>query len=103
MVSWFGEERMGTDARAPGVYITLLMLQFRVRFTTDIPVLYREVGLRESRLKAYLSIFLNDEEQMEEAADAGKGFLKAFVAHSSLPEYEEVLDSIERDFYEMFK
>ena len=58
MVSWFGEERMGTDARAPGVYITLLMLQFRVRFTTDIPVLYREVGLRESRLSGILIMSL---------------------------------------------
>jgi len=66
-------------------------------------VLYREVGLRESRLKPYLSIFLQDEKQMEEAVDAGKGFLKAFVTHSSLPEYEEVLDSIELDFYETFK
>ena len=54
-------------------------------------------------MKQYLSIFLNDEKQMEEAVDAGEEFLKAFVAHSSLPEYEEVLDSIERDFYEMFK
>jgi hypothetical protein len=79
------------------------MLQFRVRYSTDIPVLYREVGLRESRLKPYLSIFLQDEKQMEEAVDAGKGFLKAFVTHSSLPEYEEVLDSIELDFYETFK
>ena len=81
----------------------LLMLQFRVRYSTDIPVLYREVGLLESQLKPYLSIFPQDEKQMEEAADAGKEFLKAFVAHSSLPEYEEVRDSIEPDFYETFK
>jgi len=40
---------------------------------------------------------------MEEAVDTGEEFLKAFVAHSCLPEYEEVLDSIELDFYEMFK
>lgn len=40
---------------------------------------------------------------MGEAVDAGEEFLKAFIAHSSLPEHEEVLDSIERDFYEMFK
>ena len=81
--------RRGTDReRCPalGVYITLLMLQFRVRYSTDIPVLYREVGLLESRLKPYLSIFLQDEKQMEETVDAGKEFLKAFVAHSSLPE-----------------
>ena len=85
-VSWFGEERIENDAGALGVYITLLMLQFRVRYSTDIPVLYREVGLLESRLKPYLSIFLQDEKQMEETVDAGKEFLKAFVAHSSLPE-----------------
>lgn len=66
-VSWFGEERIDTDAKAPGVYITLLMLQFRVRYSTDIPVLYREVGLLKSRLKPCLSIFLNNEKQMEEA------------------------------------
>ncbi|MBL7117653.1 MAG: hypothetical protein ISS94_02565 [Candidatus Syntrophoarchaeum sp.] len=66
-VSWFREERIDTDARVLGVYITLLIVQFRVRYSTDIPVLYREVGLRESRLKPYLSIFLQDEKQMEEA------------------------------------
>jgi hypothetical protein len=79
------------------------MLQFRVRYSTDIPVLYREVGLLESRLKPYLSIFLQDEKQMEEVVDAGKEFLKAFVARFSLMEYEEVLDNIELDFYERFK
>lgn len=101
-VSWFGEERIDTDARALGVYITLLMLQFRVRYSTDIPVLYREVGVLESRLKPYLSIFLNDD-KMSEAVDAGEEFLKALVKHTALPEYEEVLDSIELDFYETFK
>ena len=81
----FGEKRLDTDARALGVYIMLLMLQFRVRYSTDISVLYREVGLLESRLKTYLALFLNDDKQMEEAVDAGEEFLKAFVAHSSLP------------------
>ena len=66
-VSWFREERIDTDARALGVYITLLIVQFRVRYSTDIPVLYREVGVLESRLNPYLAIFLNDEQQMEEA------------------------------------
>ena len=102
-VSWFGEERIDTDARALGVYITLLLVQFRVRYSTDIPVLHREVGLLESRLKPYLSIFLQDDKQMEEAVYTGRAFLNAFVVHSSLPEYEEVLDSIELDFYEIFR
>jgi hypothetical protein len=60
------------------------MLQFRVRYSTDISVLYREVGLLESRLKTYLALFLNDD-KVSEAVDAGEEFLKSFVAHSSLP------------------
>jgi len=67
VLSWFVEERINNDAKALGVYITLLMLQFRVRFTTDIPALYRGVGLLETQLKLYLSIFLQDDKQMEEA------------------------------------
>ena len=54
-------------------------------------------------MKPCLSIFLQDEKQMEEAVDAGEEFLKAFANHSTLPEYEAVLDSTERDFYKMFK
>jgi hypothetical protein len=84
-VSWFGEECIDKDAKALGVYVALRILQFRVRYSTNIPVLYREVRLLESRLKPYLSIFLQDEKQMEEAVDAGKEFLKALVAHSTLP------------------
>lgn len=102
--SWFGKEWIDNDAKALGVYVALLILRFRVRYRTDIPVLCREESLMESRLKPYLALFLNDEqEELKEAVDTGKGFLKALVAHTSLPEYEEALDSIELDFYGMFK
>jgi len=99
----FGEEWIDNDAKALGVYVALLILQFRVRYRTDIPVLCREEGLMESRLKPYLALFLNDEEELREAVDTGKGFLKALVARTTLEEYEETLDSIERDFYERFR
>jgi hypothetical protein len=59
-VSWFGKERIDTDAKALGIYVALLIVQFRVRYSTDSPVLYRKVGLLESRLKPYLSIFIQD-------------------------------------------
>lgn len=101
-LSWFGKEWLDNDAKALGVYITLLMLRFRVRFATDIPVLCREEGLMEARLKPYLAIFQKDEKLIEAIA-AGKEFLNALVKHTSFPEYEEVLDTIEMDFYENLK
>ena len=88
--------------QAFGVYIALLILRFRVRFATDIPVLCRDEGLMEARLNPYLSIFLRDE-MLKEAVDAGKEFLKALVRHTSFYEYEEALDIIEMDFYEIPK
>jgi len=102
-VSWFGKEWIDKDAKALGVYVALLILRFRVRYRTDIPVLCSEDSLMESRLKPYLALLLNNEEELREAVDTGKEFLKALVAHTSLPEYEEALDSIELDFYERFK
>ena len=102
-LSWFGAERIGTDARTLGVYVTLLIVQFRVRYSTDIPVLYREVGALESRLRPYLSIFLNDKEnELDEAVAAGRAFLNAFVEHTESADYEEVLESIELGFYETY-
>jgi len=100
----FGKEWIDNDAKALGVYVALLILQFRVRYRTDIPFLCREESLMESRLKPYLALLLNDEEEeLREAVDTGKGFLKALVAHTPLLEYEEALDSIELDFYERFR
>lgn len=100
----FGKEWIDNDAKALGVYIALLILRFRVRYSTDIPILCREESLMESRLRPYLALLLHDEEEeLREAVDTGKRFLKALVAHTTLPEYEEVLDSIELDFYGMFK
>jgi len=99
---WFGTEWIDNDAKALGVYITLLILRFRVRFATDIPVLCREEGLMEARLKPYLSIFLKDEKLIEAIA-TGKEFLNALVKHASFYEYEEALDTIETDFYAILK
>lgn len=102
-VSWFGKEWIENDAKALGVYITLLILQFRVRYGTDIPILSRDEWLMETRLKPYLALFLHDEEELKEAVDTGKGFLKALSKNTSFSEYEAVLDTTERDFYDNFK
>ncbi len=99
---WFGKEWIDNDAKALGVYITLLILRFKVRFSTDIPVLCREEGLIEARLRPYLAIFLKDE-RLREAIDAGKKFFTALAEHTPFHEYKWVLDTIEMDFYEVFK
>ena len=101
-VSWFEKEWIDSDAKALGVYVALLILQFRVRYRTDIHLLCGDDSLMELRLKPYLALLLHDDE-LRAAMETGKGFLKALVAHTSLPEHEEVLDSIERDFYGTFK
>ena len=102
-VLYHASGRINNDAKALGVYITLLIVQFRVRYSTDIPVLYREGGLLESRLKPYLPILLQDEKQMEEAVDAGEEFLKAFVAYSSLPELKRSWIALNGIFMERSK
>jgi hypothetical protein len=102
--SWFEKGWIENDAKALGIYVALLILQFRVRYKTDIHLLCGDDNLMELRLKPYLALLLHDDEdELKVAMDAGKGFLKALVAHTSLPEHEEVLDSIERDFYGTFK
>ncbi|MHC1611050.1 MAG: hypothetical protein ACXQTW_05585 [Candidatus Methanospirareceae archaeon] len=102
--AWFGKEWVENDAKALGVYVALLILRFRVRYSTDIPILCREEHLMESRLKPYLALLLHDEgDELREAVETGKKFLKALAAHTSLTEYEEVLDRIELDFYGIFK
>jgi hypothetical protein len=101
--SWFGKEWIENDAKALGVYVALLILQFRVRYRTDIHLLSGDDSLMELRLKPYLALLLHDDKELRAAVDTGKGFLKALVARTSLPEHEEVLDSIELDFYGTFK
>ena len=41
---WFRKEWIDTDAKALGVYMALLLVRFRVRLRTDIPILYRDEG-----------------------------------------------------------
>jgi ribosomal protein S17E len=102
--TWFRKEWIGSNAKALGVYMALLLVRFRVRLRTDIPNLYSDEGIIEQRLEPYLSIFLRDKDKkLIEAIDAGKEFFKALVEHTSYNEYEDVLDRIERDFYEIFK
>ncbi len=103
-VSWFEKEWIDNDAKALGVYVALLILQFRVRYKTDIHLLCGDDSLMGLRLKPYLALLLHDDEdELKAAMDAGKVFLKALVAHTSLPEHEAVLDGIELDFYGTFK
>ena len=101
---WFRKEWIGSNAKALGVYMALLLVRFRVRLRTDIPILYSDDGVIEGRLKPYLLIFLRDkDEKLIEAIDAGKEFFKALVEHTAYNEYERVLDRIEMDFYDIFK
>jgi len=75
-----------------------------VRLRTDIPILYIEEGKIEEQLKPYLSIFLRDEDKkLIERIDIGKEFFKRLVDHTAYKEYEDVLDCLETDFYEIFK
>jgi len=101
---WFKKEWIGSNAKALGVYMALLLVRFRVRLRTDIPVLYSDEGIIEQRLKSYLSIFMRDKDKkLIEAIDAGKDFFKALVEHTPYNEYENILDRIEMDFFDTFK
>ncbi|MCD6456747.1 MAG: hypothetical protein J7K81_08200 [Methanophagales archaeon] len=101
---WFRKEWIGSNAKALGVYMTLLLVRFRVRLRTDVPILYSDEGIIEQRLEPYLSIFLRDKyKKLIEAIDAGKAFFKALVEHTPYNEYESVLDRIETNFYDIFK
>jgi hypothetical protein len=110
-VSWFGQERIDTDARALGVYLTALIVRFRVRYRTDVPMLRSDEFLFEARLKPILTLFLKDEdeeeqqqkEQLREALTAGQEFLNALSKNTSFSDFEEALDDIERYSYETFK
>lgn len=105
-VLWFRKEWIDTNAKALGVYVTLLLVRFRVRLRTDIPALYSEEGKIEGRLRPYLSIFLRDKDKKlidTAAIDAGKEFFMRLVDHTAYQDYEDVLDCIETDFYETFK
>jgi hypothetical protein len=63
-VSWFEKEWIKNDAKALGVYVALLILQFQVRYRTDIHLLCGDDSLMELRLNSYLALFLNDEEEL---------------------------------------
>ncbi len=102
-VLWFGQERIDTDAKALGVYLTALIVRFRVRYRTDVPLLSRDESLLKTRLKPYLALFLQDEQELKEAIDAGKAFLTALSDNTSFSDFEEALDDIERYFYGTFK
>ena len=71
------KEWIGSNAKALGVYMALLLVRFRVRLRIDIPILYSDEGIIEQRLEPYLSIFLRDKnKKLIEAIDAGKEFFK---------------------------
>ena len=103
-VSWFKKDWMATDASTLGIYVTLLILRFRVRYRTDVPRLSREEGLLETRLKPYLALFLQDKQELlKEAIAPGRAFITALSDNTSFSDFEEALDDIEMDFYENFK
>jgi hypothetical protein len=103
-VSWFGQERIDTDAKALGVYLTALIVRFRVRYRTDVPMLRSDEFLFGARLKPFLTLFLkNEDEAVREALTTGQEFLNALSKNTSFSDFEEALDDIERYFYETFK
>jgi len=103
-VSWFGQERIDTDAKALGVYLTALIVRFRVRYRTDVPMLRSDEFLFGARLKPILTLFLKDEdEELREALATGKEFLNALSKNTSFSDFEEALDDIERYSYDTFK
>ncbi|HUV02253.1 MAG TPA: hypothetical protein VMW67_02215 [Desulfobacteria bacterium] len=103
-VSWFGQERIDTDAKALGVYLTALIVRFRVRYRTDVPMLRSDEFLFGARLKPILTLFLKDEDEaVREALTTGKEFLNALSKNTSFSDFEEALDDIERYFYGTFK
>jgi hypothetical protein len=99
---WFASEWLESDAKVLGVYLTLLILRFRVRYSTDVPLLARDESFLKVRLSPYLALFLHDE-PLGEGVEAAKKFLRAFVERTEFPDYEQVLDAIELDFYDRFK
>jgi hypothetical protein len=99
---WFASEWLESDAKVLGVYLTLLILRFRVRYSTDVPLLARDESFLKVRLSPYLALFLHDE-PLGEGVEAAKKFLRAFVERTEFLDYEQVLDAIELDFYERFK
>ena len=99
---WFASEWLESDAKTLGVYLTLLILRFRVRYSTDVPLLARDESFLKVRLSPYLALFLHDE-QLAEGVETAKKFLRAFVEHTEFPDYEQVLDAIELDYYDRFK
>jgi len=99
-LSWLRKDWVDTGAKALGVYITLLLVRFRVRLRTDIPVLYGVQGKIEERLKPYLSVFLSDNSnKLSDAIYVAKEFFNALFVHTAYDDYESVLDRIETDFY----
>lgn len=102
-VSWFGQERIDTDAKALGVYLTTLIVRFRVRYRTDIPLLRSDEFLFRARLKPYLALFLHEAAEQKEALAAGEEFLNALCKNTSFSDFDEALDDIERYFYGTFK
>jgi len=99
---WFASEWLESDAKTLGVYLTLLILRFRVRYSTDVPLLARDASFLKVRLSPYLALFLHDE-QLGEGVEAAKKFLRAFVEHTEFHDYEQVLDAIELDYYDRLK
>jgi hypothetical protein len=109
-VSWFGQERIDTDAKALGVYLTALIVRFRVRYRTDVPMLRSDEFLFGARLKPLLTLFLegteeqqHKEEQLKEALTTGQEFLNALSKNTSFSDFAEALDDIERYSYDTFK
>ncbi len=99
---WFASEWLESDAKTLGVYLTLLILRFRVRYSTDVPLLARDESFLKVRLRPYLALFLHEEQQAE-GVETAKKFLRAFVEDTEFPDYEQVLDAIELDYYDRFK
>ena len=102
-VPWFGRQFVESDAQALGTYIAALVLRFRVRYRTDMSVLSMDMELWGTRFKPYVELLIHDPAELQDAIAAGKQFLKAFVQHAALEDYDVVIDDLELAYYDTFK
>ena len=96
---WFTEKLIDTDAKALGVYLTLIRAKREIGWYSEYP----EHIIREVR-KELLRI-LNNKEELNEAFEASVEFLRLLHEFESMRLLidKSILDSIENKYSELFK
>jgi len=97
---WFDEKWINTDAKAFGIYITLLYSRFTIRwFRKDI-----EIPPILGSIRREISRFLAGDD-LYEACESSRDFLKTLHKHEAekLMREKDILDIIENKYYDKFK